>query len=423
MKTKILITLTAAIIGVAIVAAIAPALNAVAYWLLPIIAGVAFGLFVAIATISWLAWGSQWLADRRVARGRVEAETRLIDARARRETAETITAPPGSQIVVVDYLNDVAKNVHLSPTIHVNGLVSQAEPTPAQERRWFAHAALCAPRAGAERGGAVPLIESGPARPGLIEIMAKLDRILLVGGTGAGKTNALKHYVAYLVATGQVVSVVDPHSPSKLLGIDVIGAKTNFEQIADFFMLTMATVSARYQAGQIAQDGNLGDLNQFLIVEEFLDIHEQLGDLATAFLKVMLIRARKAGFRFCLVSQNDSVDALGIKGNAGLLKGAERVELRRDLATDHRAAVVGWQKSNQFECDAPPLFVDYPSVPPSQLVIEEPPRFSPTERALIRAIIDNPQATKADLYRLAGISKNSRNSQFIDQFKAKFEGV
>lgn len=162
--------------------------------------------------------------------------------------------------------------------------------------------------------------------------------------------------MAHLVVTGKTVSVVDPHSPSKLLGIDVIGANLDFEQIANFFIQTMATVTARYQAGQIAHDGNLGNLNQFLIVEKFLDIHKQLGELATEFLEVMLIRARKVGFRFFLVSQNDSVAALGITSNSGLLRGAERVELKRDLATDRRAAVVGWQKSNQFECDAPPLF-------------------------------------------------------------------
>lgn len=422
---KILVGIIVTILGLAVIWVSADTISAaVATAARPALALAAVVVILAIAggVVSWLVFGSEWLRDRAANRDLITAEAELKRAKALRTVNLVATAAPGDQVYHVNYQADLSKALHLSPFLHLNGNITAA-PGQGDVSRWQLYQMLHAPKLPAQFGGNVPLIESGPARPGLIEIMAKLDRILLIGGTGAGKTNALKHYVAYLVATGQMVSVVDPHSPSKLLGIDVIGAKTNFEQIADFFMLTMATVSARYQAGQIAQDGNLGNLNQFLIVEEFLDIHEQLGDLATDFLKVMLIRARKAGFRFCLVSQNDSVEALGIRGNAGLLKGAERVELRYDLATNQRAAVIGWGKANQFECNAPPLFVDYPRVPPGQLANDEPPRFSPTERALIRAMLDNPQASKADIYRLAGVSKNSRNSRFIDEFLGSLTGV
>lgn len=422
---KILVAIVITIIGLAVVIVSADTISsAIASAARPVlaIAGLVAALGILAAVVSWLVFGKQWLADKDAKRQVILSEAELKRAKARRQLNEVATAAPGHQVYHVNYGEDLARALHLSPSIHTNGPLTIG-PGQGEVSRWQFYQMLHAPKAAQLAGGNVPLIESGPARPKLIEVMPKLPRIVLVGGTGTGKTNTLKHYVSYLVATDQAVSVVDPHSPSKLLGIDVIGAGLNFDQIADFFILTMATVSNRYQNGQIAHDGNLGDLNQFLIVEEFFDIQEQLGELATEFLKMMLVRARKAGFRFCLVSQNDSVAALGLVGNAGLLKGAERVELKRDLATDRRAAVVGWKKANQFECDAPGLFVDYPTVPPGQLVIEAPPHFSTTERALIRAMIANPQASKADIYRLATVSKNSRNSRFIDRFRKQFEGV
>lgn len=344
--------------------------------------------------------------------------------RRRQNQTEVLTVEPGQQVFVRRLNSNDWHNLTLDPRPYSNGHGSYRPPEAIELAVWDRyhqlHATAPRPRPGQ---GAVPLIEGPAALPSVIEVMARLDRQILTGGTGTGKTNTLKHFVSYLVAHNKSVAVVDPHSPSKLVGLDVIGASLNFDEIADFFCETMAKISHRYETGRIAQDGNLGDLSSYLIIEEFYDIHSQLRDLAADFLKCLLVRGRKAGYKFILVTQNDSVQALGIKGDGGLLMGAERVELKRDVTTGERRAIIGRRVADQVECAVPGKFTDYPMIPPGQLVIDRPRNYTETERAIIRAIVDNPGASKAEIYRAAGVSKNSANSRFIDEFQAKLGGA
>lgn len=392
-------------------------------WALDSLAGLAvLATIVTIAGGSWAAWlyGREWRADRAAQRELLAAEADVKRAAAYATRAavdfQVTTAAPGHQVYQIDRGRDVSKALHLSPTVHTNGhlpTVSEIE-----DRRWLINQTVHASGKLAAGAGAVPLIEAGPSRlPNVVDVMAKLDRILLVGGTGSGKTNTLKHYVAWLLSEGYNVAVIDPHSPSRLLGLDVIGAGLNWSQIADYFAYVMATVSARYQAGDIAQNGNLGPgRNQYLIIEEFYDIHDQLGEMAAEFLTCLLVRARKAGFRYTLVTQNDGAESLGLTGRSALLRtGTDRVEIKKNLQTGERSAVVGWKRSDQVECLAPSLFPEFPHVPAAQLVVDAP-QYTEAQRAIIRAIVDNPGASKADIYRAAGVSKSGPNSRFIDEF-------
>lgn len=271
---------------------------------------------------------------------------------------------------------------------------------------------------------AIPMLSAPPEAPmpDLIPTMVELPRILLIGGTGAGKTNTLKHFIAALAERGERLTIIDPHSPSRLLGQDVIGAGLNFEAIGHTFIDLMLEISRAYADGTIAQDGNRGEANRYLIIEEFRDIVDNVGhDLAAQFLKVLLVRGRKAGFKFCLVSQNDSVAALGLKGDTGLLQGCERIELKVDRRHGNRKAMLGWRKAEQYECQVPTLFHDYPTVPSRQLVINSPSHYSNTEAKLARAVISlngtASQTTKAEIYRLAGVTKGGKNNRFLDQLQ------
>lgn len=263
-----------------------------------------------------------------------------------------------------------------------------------------------------------PLIEVLNDTPCLIDKMLKIDRMVLIGGTGTGKTNVLKHYVSALIAQGKKLTIIDPHSPCKILNQDVIGAGLDFDMIRDSFTNIMLDISKAYATGNIAQDGDMGIQNRYIIVEEFYDIQNQLGELAVEFLKTMLIRGRKAGVKFCLVSQADSVAALGLKGDTGLLEGAEKIELTLDGRTEQRRATVGRKRANQYECKVPKLFTNYPTVSPENLILTQPRRYSETERKLALAIASLNGAakstSKADIYKLAGVSKNSKNGNFID---------
>ena len=253
--------------------------------------------------------------------------------------------------------------------------------------------------------------------PSLLEVMLSLDRMLLIGGTGAGKTNLLKHYVRELVAEGKQVRIIDPHSPSKVVGVDTVGSGLNFDEIRNALVDIMLDVNRAYNRGTIAQDGDLGADNQYIIVDEFREIATHCGDVAKQFLEVMLVRARKAGYKFILLSQNDSVASLGIKGDAGLLKGAERIEIKLDRRTNNRRAFVGWAKSDQFEAKVPGQFKEYAEVPASQLIIDQPNHYTKTQMALATAVVslngNLKNTTKADIFRLSGVSKNSKNNQFL----------
>lgn len=428
--TSVLLVLSLVVITGAMVIAAGPIYEAVAVVATPAAVAVAVVVVLSLAGSGGaFAWGllqvggkKRWEKETIKAEARyqnaramkLEAESRLTD---RQANFEAITAPAGHQVIGVHFggSQTVAKQFHLSAAPHVNGLPEN--PTPMQVALWERWHVLHAPKSAGALPAPAAAPAAGPSLPPLIDVMIELPRILLIGGTGAGKTNTLKHYVARLAAGGEKITVIDPHSPSRLVGLDVIGAGLNFDQIADKLIEIMTTVSTRYNTGQISQSGNLPGLNEYLIIEEFLDIHRHLGDLAVEFLECMLIQARKTGFRFCLVSQNDSVDALGLKGNSGLLKGADRVEVIKDITTKERRALVGWKKSELVECEPPPLFVDFPRVPAGQLVIDSSRQYTEKERDILRALRQDPAASKADIYRAAGISKNGPNSALIDELR------
>lgn len=331
MKTKILITLTATIIGVAIINAIAPALNAVierAMWPALVLVG------MMAVIIFWLSIAES-VADRRANRDRIKAETRLIDARARRETAETITAPPGSQIVVVDYLRDMAKNVHLSPEIHVNGTVSQMEPSPQAVGRWFARAALYAPRAGALPGGAAPMIEAGPAAlPPLLPAIAQTQRLILAGNSDSGKTTLVKWLISS--RDGHLFIILDPHAPSKILGYDVIGAGRDYAAIEGALESLILLMSERYNdvARGIFGYGQHSKISVF--IDEWTSINRKVKS-AGEMLATLLTESRKVNIflTFCVHSLTN--DVVGVDNQ--IKKSAMQIELTGGNGHPHRAFI------------------------------------------------------------------------------------
>lgn len=120
---------------------------------------------------------------------KTEAEAQLIT---RQAAFEAITAPAGHQVIGVHFgsLTSTAKQYHLSPQSHVNGL--PANPTPIQIALWERYQTLHAPgRPGQASGQPAPALAAGrlPERVDLLELLpsgqGNLERIILGVKAGA----------------------------------------------------------------------------------------------------------------------------------------------------------------------------------------------------------------------------------------------
>ncbi|MCB9107639.1 MAG: hypothetical protein H6633_25805 [Anaerolineales bacterium] len=158
---------------------------------------------------------------------KTEAEAQLI---ARQAAFEPIIAPAGHQVIGVHFgsMTSTAKQYHLSPHSHVNGL--PANPTPFQLAIWEKYNTLYAPGRAAQGSAPAPALTAGklPERVDLLDLLpsgqGNLERIILgvktnntqvdtitapiwslvhianAGATDSGKSN-MARAIAYQIVT------------------------------------------------------------------------------------------------------------------------------------------------------------------------------------------------------------------------------
>lgn len=240
----------------------------------------------------------------------------------------------------------------------------------------------------------------------LLPILLKSQRVIIGGGSDSGKSTIAKHLIAARSQEGQIIPI-DPHSPSKLLGIDVIGAGRNWQAIGLALESLELLMHERYT--EVAQ-GLMGYFQHqriSIFIDEWTSIVEEVPE-AGKRLKILLTESRKVNMFLTLLTHATTLDGLGLP-SAQLKKSALIVELVGGNGDQPYRAFVHPQttintegkKAKPVEYMLPGPFSGYPdtrditnSLPAPQLIkIQRMSNEGMSKRAMIKMLypeVDNP---------------------------------
>jgi hypothetical protein len=171
------------------------------------------------------------------------------------------------------------------------------------------------------------MLPAGIVQPiDLLTALDTLQRCLIVGVTGTGKTSLLRHLLARRLQISKVV-VFDPHAyPGKWPGCIVIGRGRNYSEIDRALTGLLQLMDKRYDdIGQgLVAEGNHPPLT--ILIDEWRAIAYNLKG-ASDVIKALLTESRKAAFSIFVVSQSDRAKPLGLEGEYDLKDGFAIVRL------------------------------------------------------------------------------------------------
>ena len=178
----------------------------------------------------------------------------------------------------------------------------------------------------------VQIAGPGPSSlPDLLSAISAMDRVLIIGGMGAGKSELLRHLAA---STRGRVKIVDSHAAPDPWpeGIPVIGRGRDYPAIKQEFAGIMAEMDSRYHQRATGERVTFEALT--LIIDEFSVLNQfcDLGDTV----KALLCECRKVNIRLIIAGQSDRVKALGIQGAGDLKESFDAVVyLKKDASGYH----------------------------------------------------------------------------------------
>lgn len=337
---------------------------------------------------------------------RANAQALLVEARARRERRAA------SAVVIVDANKQVFKptfdtddnmtdirRVDLPGLPGVNG--GPVELTPFQERmlfKWHAlHNTASVSPGNWEVVEPAQLAAGPPQLPPLLPKLIGAQRLIIAGGSDAGKTTLVKHIVAGRIDHSRIIPI-DPHAPSKILGFDVIGAGRDYDAIADALESLVLLMTSRYQD---VKSGILG-YGQHERVSVFIDEWtgivrniNQAGELLT----ILLTESRKVNIHLTLCCHSITIDALGLP-DAQIRKSATIVEITGGDGSPRRAFIHPASKTDPDGSRAKPKeyalpgpFAGYVQAPAE--VIRELPDSKILKAQMMAAAGESPTAIAA----------------------------
>jgi len=192
-----------------------------------------------------------------------------------------------------------------------------------------------------------------------VDLMESIQgkHVLIVGDTGTGKSTIAQHIAQSLAST---VKVYDPDaSPTEWEGLNVVGRGGDFGAIdaamADDLLEMTDRITARATSGDNANAGK----ELCLIAEEFPLLKDECS-MASEWLGKIARRGRKPKMLLCILSQSDTVQALGIEGDGAIRTNFRYIRLGR-FALAHakllkNTALTEWLKAGKYRClvdDAP----------------------------------------------------------------------
>lgn len=294
------------------------------------------GLVVAVIIgLSWLyGYAATGNAQRSAAARRAHAEAARIEREA--DTLVT-TAPAGHQVYLTSERKTFATTpLHLAPG-PVNG--SKQLVTVSELNRWQLHQlAHNTAKLGGGQSGAVPLLEGPAERPQLepiLPLLVKAQRLILVGGSDAGKTTLVKWIISGRADHSRIIPI-DPHAPSKILGYNVIGAGMEWQEIGAALESLCLLMAARYQDVKAGTLGYGQHERISVFVDEWTSISKYVPS-AGDYLESLLTQSRKVNIHLTFCTHSTTVDVLGI--DAQIRKSATIVQLTGGNGQPRRAFI------------------------------------------------------------------------------------
>lgn len=268
-------------------------------------------------------------------------------------------------------------------------------------------------------GQSQPLLPSSIELLPLLPVLLKAQRVIIGGGSDSGKSTVAKHLILARSQEGEIIPI-DPHSPSKLLGIDVIGAGRDWPAIGSALESLELLMHERYT--EVAQ-GLMGYFQHqkiSIFIDEWTSIIEEVPD-AGKRLKTLLTESRKVNMFLTLLTHATTLDGLGLP-SAQLKKSALIVELvggngdqpYRAFVYPQTTLTPEGKKAKPIEYLLPGPFAGFPeptqickALPSPQLIkIQRMANEGMSKRAMIKVLypeVDNP---------------NKKHYQLIDEYLA-----
>jgi len=203
-------------------------------------------------------------------------------------------------------------------------------------------------------GGTVP--DSGPAKPSriatgpepepLLPVLQTLDRILIIGGQGAGKTSLLNWLVEQKLADAHVM-ILDSHaSPFDWPEYaQVVGLGRDYAAIDAAFDAYIAELDRRYK---LRATGEQLDFDKRIMVADELFAMNANVDVKNR-LKTLLTEARKVNMGVILAGHSERAANIGLDGSKDLLNGYQaQVFLDVDDEGRHVAEVKTGKRSRRY---------------------------------------------------------------------------
>lgn len=177
---------------------------------------------------------------------------------------------------------------------------------------------------------AVPVVDVGPAEivrevapaPYDFRLLNRLPHLLILGGTGDGKTTLVR-YLLTLLQGGHLV--LDPHGHArKWAGLPCVGIGRDFTAIADALDAVHRLMLSRFR--ELARG-----VEEFpmvnVVIDEFPAIAAKCNGEIKGTVPYLLRESRKVGIRVIVLAQGAEVKTLGVEGEGSLRDQLEFIRL------------------------------------------------------------------------------------------------
>lgn len=191
-----------------------------------------------------------------------------------------------------------------------------------------------------------------------VEILSQIEHkhCLIIGNTGSGKSTLAQWFAAQCSRC----KVYDPDAaPDEWSGLEVIGRGGDFEAINKAMENDLVELQTRIELRSKEGDKALFGHESCIIAEEFPALKDEC-ELSTDWLGKIARRGRKPKMFLVILSQSDTVTALGIEGDGAIRQNFGFIRLGK-FAIAHAKKLkderlVNWLKEGKYRC----LVEDYP---------------------------------------------------------------